>query len=204
MSLAEKWRFCRDCVWASLDPSTDGARFERVIPEGLDIETVKALHEELSRELSDAIERKKAIDGKLSSIVSMAPIPVTILLAVMTFLTSGRVQTFTGPSIVILSLLAFIIALQFLRALVTAIQGISRMSYWHTRVVLPTAGEPYRAYSEDSCASLLKGIESYEANTDEKVSQLALAHRSLKNAVGWLMLAILVVGIVTASEAFRG
>ena len=162
-----------------------------------------ALRHDLDAELADAVDRKKTVEGKLSSIASITPVPVTIILAVVTFLSSARVQDFGAISVVILVSIAFLIALQFLRALLAAVHGLSQMSYWQPRAVISIGGEAQRPDMREMCVSVLRRIDSYDANTNEKVNQLALAHKSLENSVLWLLLAIAILGFVTVWETFR-
>ena len=57
------------------------------------------------------------------------PVAVTLLLAVVTFLTSGRSGDFQPISIKILAFISSYAALQFLRAMIASVAGLSRRKY---------------------------------------------------------------------------
>jgi hypothetical protein len=167
------------------------------MPEGLDEATLQFLHDERRQELAAEVERLRIVESKLTTTASVATIPITLLLGVVTFLSSGRAQEFTPFSVIVLSGCAFYVAVQFLRAVLAAIRGLSRTNYpapFATERVLPRASA--EAYWRDACEALANNIHAYQERTNAKVDQLELAHTSIINAVVALIAAIGILAVV--------
>ena len=200
-----KWvgRWLRDGVWPTLDPpSTNLADdVEQPKPEidaDADEDVVRTVYERLCAELETEAERRRAVENKLIAAGSVAPIAVTIMVAVATFLSRGRLQESVSESAVI-TFVAFYAALQFLRATLAAINGLSRKSYNVPTVseILPASTEALVGYLRNACNDHVRRLEQHRETTNENVSQLALAHKSIKNAVTAIVIALLIlVGLI--------
>ena len=141
---------------------------------------------------------RRAVENKLIAAGSVAPIAVTIMVAVATFLSRGRLQESVSESAVI-TFVAFYAALQFLRATLAAINGLSRKSYNVPTVseILPASTEALVGYLRNACNDHVRRLEQHRETTNENVSQLALAHKSIKNAVTAIVIALLIlVGLI--------
>lgn len=192
-------RWLRDRVWATLDPpSTNlGHDVEQPKPDinaNADRDVVRTVYERLSAELETEAERRRAVESKLLAAGSVAPIAVTIMIAVATVLSSGRLQEFVLESVVI-TFVAFYAALQFLRATLAAINGLSIKSYTVPTVsaILLASKEELVGYLRSASNDHVRRLEQHREMTNEKVSQLALAHESIKNAVTAIVIALLIL-----------
>jgi len=156
--------------------------------------------ERLRDELTSEVERRLAVEVKLIAIGSVVPVPVTVLVAIVTFLTSGRVGNFTTTSVMVLTVAALYVSLQFLRAMRAAVVGLSRMAYASPEIVAMCSIGDGRAlsYSRGAAAEMACRIQQWRGTTSEKVSQLALAHTAMINAVVALISVIMVLGCIAA------
>jgi hypothetical protein len=100
-------------------------------PEGTapNIDALNLAYESLQNEMKSEEERNRIVESKLLSISSFVPIAMTIVVAIVTFLTSGKAQLFTRPSIYIVAILGGYVALQLLFAVLDAIKGLARRTY---------------------------------------------------------------------------
>src|SRR3989442_1563083 len=92
-------------------------------------EVLELAYEALREEMKSEDERIKVVEAKLLNISSFVPIAMTILVAIITFLTSGKVQLFTHMSVWVVAVFGGYIALQFLLAVRAAIKGLARRPF---------------------------------------------------------------------------
>ena len=151
---------------------------------------MRTVYERLYAELQTEAERRRAVESKLIAAGSVAPIAVTIMVAVATFVSPCRLQESVSESVVI-TFLASYAALQFLRATLAAINGLSRKSYTVPTVsaILPSSTNDLVGYLRNACNDHVRRLEQHRETTNENVSQLALAHESIKNAVTAIVIA---------------
>jgi hypothetical protein len=167
------------------------------VPDGLDEATLQFLHEERREELAAEVDRLRVVESKLTTIASVATIPITLLLGVVTFLSTGRAREFTPLSVFAISTCAFYVAVQFLRALLAAIRGLSRTSYPAPFATMPIRpGASPEACWRDACETLANNVHEYQERTNAKLDQLELAHTSIINAVVALIVAIGILAVV--------
>jgi hypothetical protein len=169
-----------DWVW----PTLEGAA---AFPAGtlpkvqLNADVAKELRTRLEAAVDADIARMKSIDAKLMAVCSVAPICVTLLLAIVSFTTTHRPGTFTPLSALGLTTLACYVILQFLRALLAAIGGLERRGF-----LVPTSAslwahadqEPLDAYTLRACEDLAERLQTNRETTNDKVSHMALAPRA--------------------------
>ena len=120
------------------------------------------------------------------------------MIAVATLLSPDRLQEFELESLVI-TFVAFYAALQFLRATLAAINGLSRMSYAVPTVsaILPASKEGVTGYLRNASNDRVHRLEQHREMTNDKVSQFAVAHESITNAVTAIVITLLIlVGII--------
>ena len=192
-------RWLRDGVWATLDPPSmnlagDAEQAKPEIYADADGDIVRTVYERLSAELEIEAERRRAVEIKLIATGSVAPIAVTIMVAVATFLSPGRLQA-SVPVGVVITLVAFYAALQFLRATLAAINGLSRKSYTVPTVsaILSASPETLVEYLRNASNDHVRRLEQHRETTNERVSQLALAHKSIRNAMTALAISLLIL-----------
>ena len=193
-----------DWVWPTLDRSSGNTRSEC---EKLDLEVkvdarsevVREVYGRLSAEFEAETERRRGVETKLLAIGSVAPIAVTIMVAAVSFLSSGRVRDFVPVSVIVISIMAFYVALQFLCAMLAAIGGVSRKKYNVSNIseIMPNGEEDLNGYLRKTCGELAQRIEQHREMTNTKVSQLAVAHQAMRNAVRALVVGLLIlVGVI--------
>jgi hypothetical protein len=195
-----------DLVWPTLvaPPKKDEvAAFEWPHDESADHGTTEAAYGLLKDELKSEDDRAKIIESKLLSISSLVPVVMTVTVAMVTFLTSGRVSQFTRTSILIVGAVGAYVALQFLRASLAAISGLGRKSYHHleTEEIAPKPKEKKAEYLQRICALMTQILAVNREVVNKKVDQLALGHEAIKNAVRGLLVLLLVILVVVAVGA---
>lgn len=196
----------RDWVWPTLvaPPKKDDVdAFEWPNDKTADVGTLEAAYNLLKDELKSEDDRAKIIESKLLSISSLIPIAMTVTVAMVTFLTGGRVSQFTLPSILIVGFVGAYIALQFLRASLAAIKGLGRRSYSHieAKEIAPKPKEKKEAYLQRTCAQMVQILAFNREVINKKVDHLALGHEAIKNAVWGLLFLLLIVLVVVAVGA---
>jgi hypothetical protein len=161
------------------------------------LETLEAAYDALKEELRSQEDRAKTVETRLLSVSSLAPVSMTIMVAVVTFLTGDRAREFTWGSVLTVGLVGTYVAFQFLLALLAAVNGLGRRSFSHLSIkdIVPQPDEAKDAYIRRACAELTEVILHNRVAVDDKVSRLALAHEAVKNAV-WGLLAVLITILI--------
>ena len=201
-------RWIRDRFWATLDPpaedlSGDPEQPRCEISPNTDYDVLREVYARLTAELENEGERRRAVESKLLSIASGAPIAVSIMVAAASFLSSGRLPDFASGSVIAISFVALYVALQFLRALLAATRGVTRRSYATTSVseIMPADTEGRNAYLCNASQGLARRIVQHREATNGMVSQLAVAHESIKNAVFGLVVELFILSGVIVWES---
>ena len=201
-------RWIRDRLWATLDaPSPRSAGCTETprpeIDSDANEDVVRAVYARLCAEMEAEAERRRAVETKLLATGTVAPVAVTIMVAAASLLTSGRLRDFVPVSVIVILVAAFYVTLQFLRAMFASLSGLSRKGYDVPTMsaVLSTDTRELRLYLRDASYDLACRIEQHRETTNEKVSQLALAHVSTKNAVAALVIELLVLFGLIAWES---
>lgn len=202
MAWKDTFYWLRDRVWTTLEyPTSKKSVAVTEWSDSLagDVAVIEAAYNLLKDELKTEDDRMRIVETKLLSIASFAPIAMTITVAIVTFLTGGKVREFTRPSILIVGFGGGYVALQFLRAVLAAINGLERRSY--SRILLtsivPGPREEKEAYLKRACKEMIRVITENKEVINEKVSQLALGHTAIKNAVWGLLLVLITILIIT-------
>ena len=117
------------------------------------------------------------------------------MVAAASFLSSGRLRDVVPASVFVILFMAFYVALQFLRAMTAAICGLSRRSYAVPNIseIMPAGTEGLSEYLRNASNDLARRIEQHRDTTNEIVSQLAIAHKSIRNAVTALVVELLIL-----------
>jgi hypothetical protein len=175
------------------------------IGNDVDESLLRFVHEQLRAELAGEADRGKTVESKLIAVGAIAPVSVTIILASVSFLSSNQIHAFTSASVIVLAVAALYIAVQFLRAMLAAVRGLSRMAYVAPTIaaLLAADGDDLRQYLSRASNDLARRIEQHREATNQRVSQLALAHTSVLNAIGGLIVAIIVLSIIAVSESTK-
>ena len=167
-----------------------------------DESVLRYAYQRLREELLAEADRLKTVDSKLLALGAVLPPCITIMLGLVTFLTSGRVQQFTEASVVVVAVAAFYICLQFLRALIASVQGLARRDYLDgiAQAILPKTAQSPTDYLREACETLGQQVVQHREATNDKVSELAIAHVSLTNAACGLLVAVVILGAIVLWE----
>ena len=191
-------RWLRDRVYPTLDPPArnllgDAEKPKREINADANDDVVREVYGHLSAELESETERRRAVETKLLAIGSVAPIAVTIMVAAASFLSSGRLRDLVPVSVIVISVMVYV-ALQFLCAMRAAICGLSRKNYDvpHISDIVPNSTERLSWYLRNASNNMARRIEQHRETTNTKVSQLAVAHQAMRNAVTALVVALFI------------
>jgi hypothetical protein len=195
-----------DLIWPALvspPKKDDGDAFKWPDDRAADDGTLEAAYNLLKDELKSEDDRAKVIESKLLSISSLVPVAMTVTVAMVTFLTSGRAGEFTRTSILIVGAVGAYVALQFLRASLAAINGLGRRSYVHieTEELAPKSKEKKAAYLQRICGQMTQVLAFNREVINTKVDQLALGHEAIRNAVRGLLVLLLVILLIVALDA---
>lgn len=167
-------------------------------------EALEASYALLKDELKAEDDRSKIVESKLQGILSLVPLAMTIVFAIVTFFISGKVAS-TSPKIIVTEFAGvFYIALQILRALLAVVSGLSSRSYTHLHIddFIPKEKEDKETYLNRICKEIFDIIRSNREVTDGKVTQLKLGHRAIRNAVWGLFIVIGAILIITLFENY--
>jgi len=137
--------------------------------------------------------RRQSVDTRLTTIVGLSSIAGTIVFGSML----TQPQTFRSPHGVagwLLALGPLYLTLQVCSAILAAVLGLGRRGYLTSTPmdVLPTRDEPPSVHLRRQVTSCVHMLADTQARNDEKVTQMAVAHRAIKNfLVGLLVLGAL-------------
>lgn len=147
-------------------------------------------------------ERRQGVDARLTTIVGLSSIAGTIVLGSMFGQPSSLRNGLQGW---LLAFGLFYLTLQVCSAILAAILGLGRRGY-HTIMpadVLPVQGEAPAVQLRRQIANCLDILDDGRSKNNEKVTQMAVAHRAMLNFLaGLLALAILgTLHTITASPS---
>lgn len=164
-------------------------------------ETLEAAYALLKDELKVEEDRSKVVEAKLQGILSLVPLAMTIVFAVVTYLIGGKTGGVSAKILKVEIVGAFYLALQILRALLAVISGLSSRNYAYLQIedVIPKQGETKEAYLNRTCKDVFDIICLNREVTNGKLNQLNLGHTAIRNAVWGLFT---VIGVMLVLAAF--
>lgn len=194
-----------DRFWPTLEIPTSSpvARAPKWIGIGLNsIDVIESAYQLLKDEAKALDDDLRIVESKLQSISSVATIATTILVAIVAFLTSGRFKEFTEPSVLAVLVFACYIEIQFLRAFLAAVQGLSRKQFsaFELTDIPPSRYQSKSRFLLKVCEKLASIISDNRIVVNAKVEQMALGHEALKNAVAGLFLMVASVLAISILE----
>lgn len=194
-----------DLVWPTLRPPTERQSLSQPKWDGIgrnSSEVIEAAFDVLKAELKNQDDEVRLIESKLQSMSSLTPVVSTILVAIVAFLTGGRVQQFTEASVLTMVIGACYVVLQLLRALLAAVGGLRRRTFFSVSVtdIPPTPDQTKTDYLLHFCKDLSAVASNNRGVIDSKVDQLELGHVAVRNAVAGLLLTLVVVLAITVAE----
>jgi hypothetical protein len=194
-----------DLIWPTLEPLGEQRMMAplRWLPIRRNSpEVIEAAFEILTAELKNQDEHIRRIESKLLGISSLAPLAATVLVALVGFLVSGRLQQVTEGTGLTVVIGACYVVLQMLRALSAAINGLRRRGFQVLSLedVRPKPDQEKNDYLVLLCEELCATITNNREAINVKVDQLELGHTSLKNAVAGLLITMVTVLSITIVE----
>jgi hypothetical protein len=210
MQLRDTAWFINDCIFPRAEPpSKDESRKQeerlREEAEGREkriaglSEDENVLSENL-RECAKLLEGEKArqqsVEARLTSIMGLSSIAGTIVFGGLLAQATGALQVQRGWLRWTMALGALYLAMQLCCAILAAVSGLERQGYLsaETRDILPPpGGEARPIYLRRRIRECLVELEDHERLNNRKVTQMAIAHRAMKNFI-WVLLFIALIG----------
>lgn len=209
--MAERWHYRMIRLPDWLIPSVEGP--PPTPPDAIpldwgtnpDVALVRLAHAELRSLIGNESDRMKAVDTKLVAVGAVAPLAMSIVTAVVTFLTSGRVANYTAPSVVAVVVGAVYVGVNFLAALRSSVRGLQARGYAEVvpSSLVPPADSCETAYLLSLCDDLSARTEQHRNTTNEKLSHLNVAHRALVNAFVGLFCTVVLLATIAIIEKVR-
>ena len=165
-------------------------------------EALEASYAVLKDEMKLEDDRSKIVESKLQGILSLVPLAMTVVFAIVTIFIGGKIGAVSSKVIIVEIVGAYYLALQTLRALIAVINGLSSRNYNYLRIedVVPQQGEAKETYLNRMCKEIFDIIRQNRSVTDEKIGQMKLGHAAIKNAVWGLFF---VIGIILTMTVFE-
>lgn len=202
MKLKQTLYWCRDWIY----PSPEGINSEltpaktdwllKEPPSGVPLESAYSW---LKEQLKAEEDRFKTIENKLLGILPLSSTVITLLLALITFLTNGRAAQYTKPSILLTTWGGAYVAMQFLAAFFRAINGLYMRSYIRADLndIIPQPNDTQDTYIRRSFNLLAEIFQHNAEINNSKLTQLACAHKALKNGVVGLFIVLVLFLLIT-------
>lgn len=179
---------------------TSGTELLRRI-SGQDKDELLTTLDELSSLAATQDERRKSVDGRLSTIVGLSSIAATLATGLIVAQAAGTANLASPWIRVVVAALAFYLVFQLCDAIWWAIQGQSRGTY-QGDTITSVVRDP-EVSETDWLRSRIelkyKQLLSSEKQTDRKVSAMAVAHRATGNFVAGLIL-LSMIGVVASLQ----
>lgn len=134
--------------------------------------------------------RRTSVEARLTSIIGLTSIAATVVLTALFSMAAGTLLFSQATAKLVLVSGCFYLALQLFAALFAAVEGLSRAAYVHETVVdlLPPASMVRTEFLRKCIVSKFDLLDQHKTVNNEKVSQMAVAHRAIKNFLVMLLL----------------
>lgn len=202
MNLKQTYYWLRDRVYPSpegIKPRFSIVKNDWILKEPPSGEPLNIACSWLKDQVKAEEDRGKIVEGKLQSVLPLSSTVITLLLALITFLTSGKAGQYTKSSILLVTLGCAYVATQFLVAFFRAIRGLARQSYDRADVddIAPQPSDNKDTYIRRAFSRLAEILQHNTETNNDKVTQLACAHEALKNGVVGLLIVIIILLFIT-------
>ncbi|MGH9429269.1 MAG: hypothetical protein ACRD2L_23550, partial [Terriglobia bacterium] len=173
--------------------SLETAEFEKrlaALPNNEEILT--KYREEWDKLLEWEKERRQSVEARLTTIMGLSSIAGTIVFGGILAQAAGALNVHKVWLRWAMVLGGLYLTMQLCNAIMAAVRGLSRKSYLTLTVadLLPSPGEDRFIYMRRRIAKYREEFADHRLKNDEKVTQMAVAHRAMKNfLVGLLLLA---------------
>jgi len=153
-------------------------------------EPKKNLSEECEKLLAEEDSRRQSIDQRLTTVMGLASIAATILFTGILAEASGTLHFKNHVLSWVIAIGSLYLALQICRAILSAIEGLSRRTYDGVEPidVLQRSDENETFYLRRRAATYIGMLGDHQLQNNAKVDSMAVAHRALKNFIIALLL----------------
>jgi hypothetical protein len=155
-----------------------------------DEEALKSYLEQCDSRVESEKDRGQGVEGRLTSILGLSSIAGTIVFGSILAEATGAVHAQRVELQWIIGLGASYLTIQLGSAIFAAVRGLARRQYYSESAsdILPTATEVRPAYLKRRIRSRSEELIDRQERNNEKVTQMAVAHRALTNFVVALLL----------------
>lgn len=162
------------------------ARVAALPPHEKSLRTYSEVSEKL---LEEENERRQSVEARLTSIVGLTSIAGTVVFSGIVAQATGRLPAQAPLLKWMIVIGAVYLTLQICSALFAAVSGLSRRAYPadRPRDLLPPSGEAPPSYLRSRIVGLMEMVVEHQSANNEKVTQMAVAHRAMKNFVFGLL-----------------
>lgn len=150
--------------------------------------------------------RRQSVDGRLATIVGLSSIAGTILFGGMWAAATGTLHSDNRAIIWAMAGGGIYLALQIGRAVLAAVEGLSRRDYGALGPsdVLQHQGEDQSSFARRRARKCLDLLADHQLQNNEKITKMALAHRALQNFMVALILLSFLGGWSAVTAPARG
>lgn len=201
IKICDSYDHITDWIWPRLtkvrNPTPD-EEFQLDLAGNIDLADITPM---VSLRLSQVEDRDKAVDTKLIALLTLLSVLSVAVAAILTAVaTFDRVDEANTVFALSVALSVFYAVVQIVRALWSTINGLTRRGYLrlHPRQIIPRIHETNVTYRVRLLDHQIKEIYENESVINEKVSQMALAHTALRNALfaAFLIIAFSLIYVV--------
>lgn len=146
--------------------------------------------------------RRGSVDTRLMSIIGLTSVAATIVLTALFAMAFGTMPLPQGAAKWALVLGCFYLAIQLHAALSAAVNGLSRASYTAETAfdLLPSKQLAIAVFFRHRILSKIKLLEQHQDVNNNKVSQMAVAHRAMFNFLYGLLFLAVIAGVLAISR----
>jgi hypothetical protein len=167
-------------------------------------EILKEYLAECSKLVEEERSRRQSVEARLTTIIGLSSIAGTIAFG---GLVAGAIASLRPQGLFLRCLVAsgaLYLILQLSCGILAAIRGLSRQSYLSQDVndLLPKQSETRSVYLRRQINWSLKSLADHRAKNNAKVTQMAIAHRAMKNFVfGLIVFSLLWVPLAVTRKS---
>lgn len=157
---------------------------------------------ECSKLLDEEEARRLSVDGRLTSILGLCSIAATIVFGGILALAAGTLRLQATWMRYLMAFGALYLTTQLCAALLAAVRGLSRKGYLAATAtdILPSSGERRPVLLRRRIDECLNMFWDHQEINNQKVTEMAVAHRAMKNFL-WALLLIAALGAVYGAVA---
>lgn len=166
--------------------------------------TAQEYHPVIEAELEKLVvqedERHHSVDRKITSLLAIAPIATTIIIAIVVAAVTARLDAILESwSYLPLLFLTLYIGLQLIRAIIAIIQGQGSTSYSRNTIygLEPRPDETPETHRIRLTSQSIRDLLENQAATNKKVNRMNIAHCAINNAV-WATLFLVIAACLIA------